>query len=353
MDFWNKVYYQNTIAEWAISLGIILGGILVAKFIYVLIGKFVKSMTSKTKTQLDDILVDKLEEPLVYGFATACAWYAFQRLHFSPKGDEAVELVFYFIIIFLITWFLARFVDALITQYLQPAVEKSNSDLDDQLMPIVQKGVKWIIWVLGIIVGLNNAGFDVAALIAGLGIGGLALALAAQDTVKNIFGGIMIFVDKPFRMGERIKINGFDGVVEEIGLRTTRIRTLDGRLVTTPNSTFSDQSIENVSREPARRVVLKLGLTYDTTAPRIEEAIGILMNILNENQEVLTPDTWTLFDTYGDFSLGINYVYWIKKDQDIPTIQTKINLEVLRRFNAAGLEFAFPTQTIYKKELES
>lgn len=352
MDFWNKVYYQNTIGDWAISLAIILGGILVAKLMYMLIGKFVKSMTSKTKTELDDILVDKLEEPLVYGFATGCAWYAVDRLSFSAKGHDAIGLIFYFIIIFLVTWFLARFVDALIAQYLKPVVEKSDSDLDDQLMPIVQKGVKWIIWTLGIIVGMNNAGFDVAALIAGLGIGGLALALAAQDTVKNIFGGIMIFVDKPFRMGDRIKVNGFDGIVEEIGLRTTRIRTLDGRLVTTPNSTFSDQSIENVSAEPARRVVLKLGLTYDTSSERIEEAIEILMNILNEHQEVLTPDTWTLFDTYGDFSLGINYVYWIKKEQDIPTIQTKINLEILKRFNAAGLEFAFPTQTIYKKELK-
>ncbi len=355
-SFWSKKFYHNTVEEWAIALGLILAGIVVAKILYWVSGRFIKTMTAKTKSKLDDILVDKLEEPVVFAVGLVFTWYALSAhqggLHFTDAADDVIEKLFHILIVINITWLLARTMDALIEEYLVPLVEKSDSDLDDQIMPIVRKGVRSIIWILGIIVALNNAGYNVGALLAGLGIGGLALALAAQDTVKNIFGGIMIFVDKPFRMGDRINIIGYDGMIEEIGLRSTRLRKLDGRLVTIPNSTFSDNSVENISAEPARKVTLKLGLIYDTTPEEIEKALGILHSILDENQDVLTKDTWTLFDTYGDFALGLNYVYNIRKEQDIPTIQTKINLEVLRRFNEAGLEFAFPTQTIFKKELK-
>ncbi len=121
--------------------------------------------------------------------------------------------------------------DAVVEEYVVPIAEKSESDFDDQVLPIMRKGIRAVIWIMGIIIGMDNLGIDITAMIAGLGIGGLALALAAQDMVKNIFGGIMIFLDKPFKIGERIQIDGFDGTVEEVGLRSTRVRTLEGRLL--------------------------------------------------------------------------------------------------------------------------
>jgi MscS family membrane protein len=204
---------------------------------------------------------------------------------------------------------------------------------------------------MGIIIGMDNLGIDITAMIAGLGIGGLALALAAQDMVKNIFGGIMIFIDKPFKIGDRIQINGFDGTVEEVGLRSTRVRTLEGRLLIINNSTFSDNTVVNVSAEHTRKVVLNLGMTYDTTPEQMQQSMDILKQIIIEHEILDIEETSIGFNAFGDFSLGILFIYRIKKEADILGTQTDINLEILKRFNAEGLEFAFPTQTVFKKEM--
>jgi MscS family membrane protein len=170
--------------------------------------------------------------------------------------------------------------------------------------------------------------------------------MAAKDSVANIFGGIMIFTDKPFKVGDRIKINGFDGTITEIGIRTSRMRTLEGRLVTIPNSLFTGDMVENVSEEPCRKVILNLGLTYSMTAEKMEKGIEVLKNIASNNKD-LEENVSIGFNSFGDFSLGIIFIYYIKKDSDILGTQTAINLEILRQFGTHGLDMAFPTQTIY------
>jgi MscS family membrane protein len=187
-------------------------------------------------------------------------------------------------------------------------------------------------------------------MIAGLGIGGLALALAAQDSVKNIFAGIMIFLDKPFRLNDRIQINGHDGSVEEVGLRSTRIRTLEGRIVTIPNCTFTDNSVINVTSQPALKVKLNLGLTYDTDEKDMQKAINLLEEIVKDEPQI-KDDFVAGFNGFGDFSLNILFIYYVKPEGHWLDTQTLVNKEILRRFNKEGLEFAFPTQTIYKKEM--
>ena len=350
-DWLFKMLGQNTLISILASVGILLSAILIGKVLYWAIGKFVKVFASKTKTGLDDILVDKLEEPVVYGIVILGFYWAFNRLHFNDSVDSFFANVFMIIFILNITWLIARVVDSLIEEYVVPAVEKSDSDFDDQLLPVLRKTVKVMLWVFGVVVALSNSGFDVGALIAGLGIGGLALALAAQDTVKNIFGGLMIFMDKPFRMSERIKVNGMDGFVEEIGVRSTRLRTLEGRLITIPNGQFSDNAVENVTKEPTRKVVVNLGLTYDTTPDDMEKAMKILEDIILTNHKV-TDEVLVSFNSWGDFSMGILFIYWIIEGDDILAAQSEVNLAILKQFNAAGLEFAYPTQTIYKKEME-
>ena len=347
-EFLSKEFYGNDIKQWAISLGILLGAVVLAKLLYILIGKYVKKITAKTKSNLDDLLVDKLEEPVVYGVAILGFYWGFNRLHFGESVDNFFVHLFTIVFTLNITWLVVRTLDAMIEEYLMPIVSKSESDLDDQLMPIVRKIVKVILWSLGIIIGLNNAGFDVAALIAGLGIGGLALALAAQDTVKNIFGGIMIYLDKPFKIQDRINISGHDGVVEEVGIRSTRLRTLEGRQVTIPNARFSENAVENITREPSRKIVLNLGLTYETTPDKMELAMKLLKDIA-ANQEGVDENVLISFNTWGDFSMGILFVYYIVPPADILNTQTAINMAILRQFNENGLDFAYPTQTIYKK----
>mgnify|MGYP005995040689 CR=1 FL=1 len=352
MDFLNKIYYHNTVLEWLIALGIILGGVIVAKLLYWFTRTVMKKITAKTKTQLDDLLIDKLEKPVIFIVIIAAYYWAISYLNFPNNGLE--NLLFKlatFALVIDITWLISRTLDAVVEEYIVPITEKSESDFDDQVLPIMRKGIRAVIWIMGIIIGMDNLGIDITAMIAGLGIGGLALALAAQDMVKNIFGGIMIFLDKPFKIGERIQIDGFDGTVEEVGLRSTRVRTLEGRLLIINNSTFSDNTVVNVSAEHTRKVVLNLGMTYDTTPEQMQQSMDILKEIVIAHPAIETEDASIGFNAYGDFALGILFVYRIKKEGDILQTQTEINLEILKRFNAEGLEFAFPTQTIFKKEM--
>jgi len=256
---------------------------------------------------------------------------------------------FQFLVFISIAWIITRLLDSLCKQYLVPLVEESETDLDDQLLPVVSKGIKVIIWIVAIIMALNNAGYNVGALLAGLGIGGLAFAMAAKDTVSNIFGGFTIFTDKPFKLGDRIKISGHDGTVEEIGIRSTRIRTVAGRIVTIPNSKFSHNPVENISAEPSRKIVLNLGLTYDTTPQKMQKAMKILESIAKKNKN-LEEKVLISFNHFGDFSLGILFIYYIKDGRDKLQTQTDINMNILTQFNENKLDFAFPSQTIYTKK---
>jgi MscS family membrane protein len=347
-----KTYYNNTIGAWATALAIVVAALVVGKILYWISKNLLVKLTSKTETKFDDIILDLIEEPIVFGFTAAGIWFGLQTLTLGDRVRGWVGNGFQFLIVLAVTWLVARLLKSIFTSYLAPLAEATENDLDDQVLPIVQKGSNLIVWSIGIVVALNNAGYDVGAVLAGLGIGGLALAMAAKDTVSNFFGGVTIFVDQPFKLGDRVKVSGFDGTIEEIGIRSTRMRTLAGTLVTIPNSVFSDSSVENVSEEPSRKVSLNLGLTYDTTPEAMELAMATLREIATDNDH-LEEKIVVSFNAFGDFAMNILFIYYIKKDADIMGTQTEVNMEVLSRFNAAGLEFAFPTQTLYTIEQKS
>ncbi len=346
-EFLAKEFYWNTVGEWLIALAIILGSILLGRAVFWVLSNIVKKLTAKTKTNIDDIIIDMIEEPMAFAVSILGIWYGLDSLHLPDVAHVWINRIYYLLVIFNIAWLINRLIDALIEEYLVPIVEKSESDLDDQLLPILRKGIHAAVWVMAIIIGLNNAGYDVGSLIAGLGIGGLAFALAAQDTVANFFGGVTIFVDKPFTVHDWIKINGEEGIVEEVGIRSTRIRTFPGRLVIIPNKVFAESVIENVSAEPNRRVILVLGLTYDMDHNRVQEALKILAEVHEKFSLHLEDKHLELFDSFGDFSLNVKFIYYIKKGEDVFQLNSQINLEILERFNAVGLDFAFPTQTIH------
>jgi MscS family membrane protein len=345
-ELFSKTYYQNTILEWSIALALIVVTVVFAKMIYVGAGSFVKKVTKKTKNEFDDLLVDMLEEPMVFAIIILGVWYSLQTLNMTEVAESILGRAYYILIIFDVAWLLSRLMDAVVKKYVQPFVSKTEGKLDDQLLPLLRKGIKLSIWVVAILVALNNAGYNVSALLASLGIGGLAFALAAKDTIANLFGSFTIFIDKPFEVGDRIVVQGYDGIVAEVGLRSTRLQTLNGRMVTLANSEVADSAIENISSEPSRKITMDLGLTYDTDETRMQRAMEILQEIAAEN-EALEENVVTAFTAFNDFALNIRFIYYIKKGESVFGNQTKINLEILKRFNAEKLEFAFPTQTVY------
>lgn len=344
-----NVYLGNTLESWLLSIGLIVLAYLLGKTAYWILGNVVKVITRRTKTKLDDIIVDMIEEPIMFAIILSVSWFAVGMLTFSEGLTTWVNNIFAVLVVLNITWLVSRLFEALFHEYLVPLAEKTETDLDDMLLPVGRTAIKIAIWSIGIIIALDNAGYNVGALLAGLGIGGLALAMAAKDTVANFFGGVTVFADKPFAVKDRIKIGGFDGIVEEIGLRSTRLKTFAGTEIVMPNKVFTEEILENISREPSRRIVTNLGLTYDTTPAKMRKAQKILADIVKKNK-LVTDKSLISFNQWGDFNLGITFIYYIKKGSDVLEAQNEINLAVLEQFNKNKINFAFPTQTIYHKK---
>jgi len=339
-----EIYLNNSMETWLYAFFFAFGSIILGKLLYWIIQKTVKAYVKKTSNNLDFMFVDMVEEPLSLAIVLFGLWFAFDILTLSEGFRKFVDSIFYFAVLFNIAWFTTRFFDAVVERYIVPHVKNSETDLDDVLLPIVRKIIKITIWAMMIIIGVDNAGYDVTTMITGLGLGGLVFALAAKDAVSNLFGGFVIFSDKPFSLNERIIIDGYEGFVREIGLRSTRLEMLNGRIVTVPNSAVTDNAVLNVSRERGRRIKFYLGLTYDTGVEDIQKAKDILNDII-QTQEGAT-DAVIAFDSFGDFSLNILFIYWIEKGAPIVGTQDAVNMKILKRFNEAGLNFAFPTQSI-------
>ena len=251
-----------------------------------------------------------------------------------------------------VAWF-AYYLVEVPTTWLSRQTEKTESKFDDMLVPIVRKSLRVTV-VLFAVVSIAQTLSDkpISALIAGLGLGGLAFALAAQDTIKNLFGSLVIFSDKPFALGDRINYDDHDGTIEEVGLRSTRLRRLDGHQVTIPNGELANKSIHNISKRPFIRRIFTVGVTYDTSPTKVKEAKEILEDILNDHEGLdpkgeLLPRVY--FSDFSASSLDFKCMYWYHPPAywDYMEFSERVNIEILQRFNDAGIEFAFPTQTIH------
>jgi len=247
-------------------------------------------------------------------------------------------------------WFVYQFVhvmDARLSQW----ADSTESTIDDILVPLFGKTLRIFIVILaGIIVVQNLTGVEIGPLLASLGIGGLAVALAAKDSIANFFGTLTILFDKPFQVGERIVIDNYDGVVEDVGFRSTRIRLLTGHLVTIPNEKVVNSGLENIGKRPNIRWLTNIGITYDTPPEKIERAVAILREIVADH-EGMHPDfpPRVYFNGFNDWSLNIMVLIWYHPP-DYWNFQEWVQqtcLNITRRFSAEGIDFAFPTRTLH------
>ncbi len=331
----------NSIEDWGISILIIIVSFIIAKLVYLFFKKVIKKLTDKTSNRLDDIISESMESPILFGIMLIGIWIAIHRLVYPDSFVKIVDDSYKILIVLNITWLFARLFSNLLEVYW---VKKSHTQ---KILPIVKRTLLVLVWIVGGIMALNNVGVNIGALLGTLGIGGIAFALAAQDTVKNIFGAFTILTDKPFGIGDTIRIDNFEGSVVDIGVRSTKIKDYDQRIITFPNYKVADASIINISVEPMRRVVMKVGLTYDTTADKMNGAMELLKNIPSQVKDVSSDGVIVNFSDFTDSALVITFIYYIEKAGDIGKVTSDVNMAVLASFNAAGLNFAFPTQTIY------
>jgi MscS family membrane protein len=228
---------------------------------------------------------------------------------------------------------------------------KTETTLDDMMSPIIRKSLRVTIVILALVqIAQTLSNKPITSIIAGLGIGGLAVALAAQDSLKNFFGSVVLFIDKPFEIGNRIVVDGHDGVVETVGLRSTKIRTLDSHLITIPNGELANKIITNIGKRTYIKRVANITVTYDTPPHKLDRAVEIVKEILDNHKGMHRdfPPKVYLSELNAD-SLNIMAIYWYHPPDywEYMEFSDRFNREVLRRFNEEGIDFAFPTQTIY------
>ena len=250
---------------------------------------------------------------------------------------------------------LFRLVDV-IEYYLNRWAAKTATKLDDMLVPVIRKSLRItiaIIATLFIAETILGAG-QIKTILLSAGVGGIAIALAAKDTIANFFGSVTIFADRPFQIDELVKIGGHLGPVEEVGFRSTRIRTLKGHLVTVPNSVIANSMVENIGRRPFIRRTSNITITYDSGERGAKRAVEIIKEVLSRVPEINTdPEKLprVYFNDFNDWSLNIYMSYWVKPPDYwlYHQVNERVNLEIMKRFEAEKIEFAFPSQTLYVK----
>ena len=309
---------------------------------------YAKSFTDKTKTKSDDKFLFAVREPLGGILATTFWLVSLQAFELNETTMTVFQKLLQAVLSIYLIYLAYRLCDV-ITYFLQTLSEKTETDFDDHLIPLIAKILKVFVLSFGVLVALQNLGINVMSLLAGLGLGGLAFALAAKDTAANFFGSVMIFIDRPFRVGDWIVTNQAEGTVEEIGFRSTRIRTFYNSQISVPNSVVVNENIDNMGRREFRRVYTRLGITYSSSPEQVESFRTEIRKIIAEHPNTRKDMYHVYFNEYGASSLEI-MVYFFLKVPDWGTElkdREEIFLEIMKAAKRVGVSFAFPSQSLY------
>ncbi len=333
--------------QWLLISALIFVGLIMRQVVR-LAGFLVKQATSKTAMTWDDELVDALIGPVTH-LGTTGIWFA--SLHLIGVGGTAYTVIAFLIkgAFFVNLAYLAYKLAGFIGNQLERRVRQKHQDINQGLLRLLKQTLQILALVFCLLLGAQNMGMDVASLIAGLGIGGLAFALAAKDTLANLLGSVMLMLDRPFRIGDYIVAAGVEGTVEEIGFRCTRVRTLANSVTSVPNSELVLANIDNLGMREHRRVREVYGLTYGTPIDRLESFCAGVRAILQGRTEVKQDAISVAFNALGASSLDVLVNYHLKVDgwdQEL-AVRQAVLCEVLRLAERLDVSFAFPTQTLH------
>ncbi|QQS36123.1 MAG: mechanosensitive ion channel family protein [Ignavibacteriales bacterium] len=343
-EFLNQNYFGNTVQQYIVSAVIFIAGIIIIHIFKKIILSKLKKWSEKTETQLDDILIRGIEKTVVPLLYFGALYFAISSLNIPEKVQRTIDVV----TIIVITFFFLRTVTSVIKFILTSYLAKGDHTISKQKQ---LKGITTLasvlVWGLGLIFVLDNLGFKISAVIAGLGIGGIAVALAAQTILGDLFSYFVIFFDRPFETGDFIIIDNKLGVVEQIGIKTTRIRSLSGEQLVFSNTDLTNSRVHNYKKMERRRVVFSIGIVYQTTYEKLKIIPDLVKQIITEQQDADFDRGH--FSSYGDFSLNFEFVYYVtgadyNKYMDI---QQAINLKIFEEFSKRKIEFAYPTQTLF------
>ncbi|MCQ9207107.1 MAG: mechanosensitive ion channel family protein [Omnitrophica bacterium] len=339
-----QVFFGNRVIDYAIGVGLFLAGFIFIKIFQIVLLKRLRRLAEKTATTIDDFLIGIVRSTLLPLAYFGAFYLCVNTLNIAPLLKKAVDIITMTVLMI----FTARFATTLISYGLQVYMTKKRKDASlERSLNGILRVAKVVVWGLAIMFLLDNLGFKISAVIAGLGIGGVAVALAAQAVLGDLFSYFSIVFDRPFEIGDFIIIGDYLGTIEYIGIKTTRIRSLGGEQLIFSNTDLTNSRVRNYKRMIKRRVVFKIGTTYQTTLEQVKAIPGIIGDII-KNVKDATLDR-SHFLSYGDFSLVFETVYYVmgpdyNKYMDV---QQKINLAIKEEFEKRKIEFAYPTQTLF------
>ncbi|MDR2618698.1 MAG: mechanosensitive ion channel family protein [Treponema sp.] len=333
------VFLDNPLRQWIIAAAFIAGGLLAGKLCSLIASGVLKHVAHKTKSKIDDAVIPVTGRILTLLIFAKGLSLGIGGLDMNESLRLWINRGVSVLFILIIAGGVQSILDVLVLHYAPNNVTGKLGFRQTEIQPVLRKLFRAFIWALAVVFILKNLGYNISAILAGLGLGGAALALASRDTLANFFGSITVFLDRPFHFNDRIKIGGYDGYITEMGLRTSRIKTLENRTVIIPNSIFSSSPIENVSAEPHTRVTQTFGISRTCGTDKLEEAVAILKDIgKNAGGTDGAPQAGVI--SSGGAVCQVNFVYYVAKDADYLDTVNKVNFEILRRFEKEGINLA-------------
>jgi small-conductance mechanosensitive channel len=348
-EFLDQTYFGNTLALYITAAAIFIIAIIIVIIIKKIVLARVKKWTEITQTTVDDFIIRGVEKTIIPLLYFGGLYLAVNTLTLDPRISRA----FYIISVILITYFFIRLIINVIKYSLNAyLVRKGEPETKQRQVRGVLSFVNFFIWSIGLVFLLDNLGFEISAVIAGLGIGGIAIALAAQTILGDLFSYFVIFFDRPFEIGDFIIVGDKMGSVEYIGIKTTRIRSLSGEQIIFSNTDLVNSRLHNYKRMERRRVSFSIGVVYQTKPQQLAEIPGLIKDIIES-----IPDTTfdrAHFSRYGDSNLVFDVVYFVQSPEFnvYMNIHQQVNLRIYEEFAKRGIEFAYPTQTLFLNQIK-
>jgi MscS family membrane protein len=345
----DTTYYGNTLWQYVLFSLALIGSFIIGKLVYLFLKNRLGAKAAKTDSQVDDDIIKIAQGPAVMIIVIIGLTIGLQFLNIPGNVYTLINSALSILISVAMIWFFMRLVDIIVDVFLARKAAKSESNLDDEILPVLKKALRILVIIFGILSIASNLGYDITALIALLGVVGIGVGFAMKDTFENLISGIIIYTDRPFKIGDRIKIDDNTyGDITDIGLRSSKIKNLDNNVIILPNTKLVNAKVENYARPTKKaKKLFNIGLVYGTSPKKMEEAISIIKKAIKGTDGVTKDEPLVTFKEFGDFSLKIICIYWIKDLKYTLSAAHDINMKILKEFEKARIEMAFPTQTVY------
>lgn len=346
------VFYNNSLTKYLFVLGGVLLVYLLGKFVSFIFERHASKLTSWTNNKIDDMILAFMHRSVTFILVLAALYSGLKWLTLPEQIYSFAHKSLFIVLIIKLAVEVERLVEFFVTGYLLPIARKQRGFVKTFIPPLLHFS-KFMVWSLAFLLVINNLGYNISSLIAGLGIGGIALALAAQETLGNAFGSISILTDQPFKLNDVVQIGGHIGFVREVGMRSTRLELLTGEMLTIPNKTVANETISNFSQRKRMGVKFTLGLEYGTPKSTLENLLKELPKVIKKNKHVDAESVRVHFTDFGDSSLHLEIYYVIInpkfKYADYLSAKESVNLKIMDLANGLNADLAFPTQSIFIK----